>query len=165
MWGTDCKHVYIMLTNEKIRKSIWVNIFKLETRALSVLQNILFRYSLPMRNRGYVYCVRNVEQKVFSPLKGIISRDLHICFWYHSIDRKFLHLKEPFVRSFPCRIIWFSRLGVVLVSLPCEWSWTGIYSHSGAQRQDIFLLVLHWKLIRAPAISKNYTSGAAGLPV
>jgi hypothetical protein len=30
-------------------------------------------------------------------LKGIVSRDLHICFWYHSIDLKFLHLMEPFV--------------------------------------------------------------------
>jgi hypothetical protein len=27
-------------------------------------------------------------------LKGIVSGDLHICFWYHSIDLKLLHLME-----------------------------------------------------------------------
>jgi hypothetical protein len=30
-------------------------------------------------------------------IKGIVSRDLHLCFWYHSIDLRFLHLIEPFV--------------------------------------------------------------------
>jgi hypothetical protein len=33
----------------------------------------------------------------FPPLKGVVSQDLHICFWYHSIDLKFLHLMEPFI--------------------------------------------------------------------
>jgi hypothetical protein len=30
-------------------------------------------------------------------LKGIVSRDLHICFWYQSICLKFLHRMELFV--------------------------------------------------------------------
>jgi hypothetical protein len=30
-------------------------------------------------------------------LKEIVSRDLHICFWYHLIDLKFLRLLEPYV--------------------------------------------------------------------
>jgi hypothetical protein len=57
-------------------------------------------------------------------LKGIVSRDLHICFLVSiDIHLKFLHLMEPLVCfeiSFSSRIFLFSRLGVV--SLPCEWS-------------------------------------------
>jgi hypothetical protein len=30
-------------------------------------------------------------------LKGMVSRDLHICFLYQLIDLNFLHLIEPFV--------------------------------------------------------------------
>jgi hypothetical protein len=79
-------------------------------------------------------------------LKGIVSRDSHTCFLYNSIDLKFLHLIGPFFClkiSFSCRIFRFSHLSVM--SLPCP-------IQSGTQRQDIFLLVLHRKLIRAPDI-------------
>jgi hypothetical protein len=39
-------------------------------------------------------------------------------------------------------------------------SGAGIYTQSGAQRQDIFQLFLRYKLIRAPDSSKNSSYGA-----
>jgi hypothetical protein len=43
-------------------------------------------------------------------------------------------------------------------------SGANIKSKSGAQRQGIFLMVLHKKLIRDPDSSKNSKYGAAGAP-
>jgi hypothetical protein len=51
----------------------------------------------------------------------------------------------------------FLRLG-----LYSEWSWHFVAVR--AQREDIFLLVLHRKLLRAPDGSKNSKYGAAGAP-
>jgi hypothetical protein len=43
-----------------------VDIFRL--RRLGVSQNLVFRYNLPMRNRGYMYCVQYVEKNWFDPV-------------------------------------------------------------------------------------------------
>jgi hypothetical protein len=54
-------------------------------------------------------------------LKGIFSRDLHICFWDHSIELEFLHLMEPFVCFL--NFIFVSTFSIFasqrIVSLPC----------------------------------------------
>jgi hypothetical protein len=56
-------------------------------------------------------------------LKGIVSRDFVVCFWCHSIDLTFLHIRSGFFAfksSFSYRIFQFSYQAVV--SLLCEWS-------------------------------------------
>jgi hypothetical protein len=55
---------------------------------------------------------------IFSFIKEIVSRDLHICFWYHSIDLKFL----PFRSMFFCFLNFVFVLNVsILVSRGSEW--------------------------------------------
>jgi hypothetical protein len=75
-----------------------------------------------------------------------------VCFLCHSRDLKFLHIRVRsvfvcFQITFSCRIFRFSHLGVVSLDL--------------VPVQDIFLLVLHRKLIRAPDSSKNSKYGVA----
>jgi hypothetical protein len=71
---------------------------------------------------------------------------LHICFWYHPKDLKFLHLVEPFVCFLNFVFVWnFS----IFASQRNELT----LSQSGAQRQDIiFPLVLNRKLMRASEV-------------
>jgi hypothetical protein len=77
----------------------------------------------------------------------------HICFWQHSIDLKFLNLMDPFVCFLNFAFVWNIS---VFSSHRSEFT----LSQCGAQRKDIFLLVLHRKLMRAPLLRmcRNFRS-------
>jgi hypothetical protein len=70
-------------------------------------------------------------------------------FLCHSIDLKFLNKRRVLfcVSMFSCHIFRFLRLGVVSLLSDLIWH---LVSVRGDHWQAIFLLVLHWKLIRAP---------------
>jgi hypothetical protein len=72
----------------------------------------------------------NLDNSINS-IKGIVLRDFHICFWYHSIDLKFLHLMEPFV--YFLNFVFGSNFSI-FASQRSELT----LFQSGAQRQDFF---------------------------
>jgi hypothetical protein len=55
---------------------------------------------------------KNVYYILTRYFKGIVSRDLHICFWYH--------LLKPLLLKFRFRVEFFLFLLLSLVSLPCS---------------------------------------------